>query len=88
MSSVDIEFMQQALSLAQHAAKEDEVPVGAIIVHNQEIIGAGWNCPIGAQVRWIRLYGFSRLAEVIRGVKFVDGVADKTQLINDQSVAA
>jgi putative transposase len=41
-----------------------------------------------AQVRWIRLYGFSRLAEVIRGVKFVDGVADKTQLANDQSVAA
>ena len=41
-----------------------------------------------AQVRWIRLYGFARLAEVIRGVKFVDGVADKTQLANDQSVAA
>lgn len=41
-----------------------------------------------AQMRWIRLYGFARLAEVIRGVKFVDGVVDKTQLANDQSVAA
>jgi transposase-like protein len=41
-----------------------------------------------AQVRWIRLNGFSRLAEVIHGVKFIDGIAKPTQLTNDQSVAA
>lgn len=41
-----------------------------------------------AQMRWIRLNGFSRLAEVIHGVKFIDGIAKPTQLTNDQSVAA
>lgn len=38
--------MQQALELAKHAASKDEVPVGAILVHNEQIIGAGWNQPI------------------------------------------
>ncbi len=36
-------FMRRALSLAQQAASEDEVPVGAIIVQGSKVIGAGWN---------------------------------------------
>ena len=39
----DIEFMRIALSLAEEAAKEGEVPVGAIIVKDNEIIGKGFN---------------------------------------------
>ena len=27
-----------------------------------------------AQKNWIRLHGFKRLAEVIKGVQFVDGI--------------
>jgi tRNA(adenine34) deaminase len=42
----DIDFMQQALTLAKEAAFNDEVPVGAIIVRNGEIIGKGRNSPI------------------------------------------
>ena len=34
-------WMREALSLAQQAAEADEVPVGAIVVHNGEIIGRG-----------------------------------------------
>lgn len=41
-----------------------------------------------AQQGWIRLNGFGRLAEVIRGVKFVDGIIDPTHPVSDQSVAA
>ena len=41
-----------------------------------------------AQEGWIRLSGFARLAEVIRGVKFVDGIIDPTHQVSDQSVAA
>jgi len=37
-------FMQQALLEAQKAYAKDEVPVGAVIVMNGEIIGAGHNC--------------------------------------------
>lgn len=38
--------MQQALELAQRARSEGEVPIGAIIVRDAKILGAGWNCPI------------------------------------------
>lgn len=40
-------FMQQALELAQRAWDEGEVPVGAVLVHQGEVVGRGWNRPIG-----------------------------------------
>ena len=46
-NQIDIEFMQQALALASLAASTGEVPVGAIVVKNGEIIGRGSNAPIG-----------------------------------------
>lgn len=39
-------YMRQALLLAKQAEKEGEVPVGAVIVHNGEIIATGSNQPI------------------------------------------
>ncbi len=36
-------FMQKALSLAEKAREEDEVPVGAIVVHKGEIIASAYN---------------------------------------------
>lgn len=36
-------WMKEALDLAQRAAQEDEVPVGAIVVFRNEIIGRGYN---------------------------------------------
>ena len=36
-------FMKEALNLAKQAAKKGEVPVGAVIVRNGEIIGRGKN---------------------------------------------
>lgn len=36
-------YMQQAIQLAQQAATEDEVPVGAIVVHGGRVIGGAWN---------------------------------------------
>ena len=44
----DVEFMQRALALARNAREQDEVPVGALVVHGGEVIGEGWNQPIGA----------------------------------------
>lgn len=37
------DFMQRAISLAQKAAQMGEVPVGAVIVKNGEIIAEGYN---------------------------------------------
>jgi len=36
-------YMQQALLEAEQAFMEDEVPVGAVIVHNGHIVGKGYN---------------------------------------------
>jgi tRNA(adenine34) deaminase len=40
--------MQQAIELAERAALEGEVPVGALIVRDNQRIGQGWNRPIAA----------------------------------------
>lgn len=39
----DLDFMQQALGLAQLAAGVGEVPVGAVVVHQGQVIGRGHN---------------------------------------------
>lgn len=44
----DMAFMQQALKLAAKAAELGEVPVGAVLVRSEEIIGEGWNQVISA----------------------------------------
>ncbi len=36
-------FMRKALALAIQAFDEGEVPIGAIVVHNNEILGKGYN---------------------------------------------
>ena len=40
-------WMQRAIELAQTAEKNGEVPVGAVLVLQDKIIGEGSNCPIG-----------------------------------------
>ncbi len=48
ITNQDAHWMQQAIELAQHAKSQHEIPVGAILVLNNEIIGEGWNQPIGS----------------------------------------
>lgn len=45
----DIHWMQHAYQLAERAASLGEVPVGAVLVRNDEILGEGYNQPISAQ---------------------------------------
>ncbi|MDH4584772.1 tRNA adenosine(34) deaminase TadA [Pseudomonas sp. BN415] len=44
--SRDEHFMREALALAQQGAALGEVPVGAVLVKDGEIVGRGFNCPI------------------------------------------
>lgn len=48
MTHDDTYWMQQALKLAERAEQQGEVPVGALIVKDDECIGEGWNQPISA----------------------------------------
>lgn len=41
--SADQKFMQEALKLAENAYFKDEVPVGAIVVYKNRIVGRGYN---------------------------------------------
>ncbi|MBT0963427.1 tRNA adenosine(34) deaminase TadA [Denitromonas iodatirespirans] len=43
----DDAFMSTALALAQEAADAGEVPVGAVVVYQGQIVGRGFNQPIG-----------------------------------------
>ena len=43
----DLFWMGEALGLARQAGLEDEVPIGAVIVQDGEIVGRGWNRNIG-----------------------------------------
>jgi len=42
----DEHWMQQALRLAEKAEQQGEVPVGAIIVKDNQLIAEGWNQPV------------------------------------------
>lgn len=46
IESLDTAFMTRALELARMAEAVGEVPVGAVIVKNGDIVGEGWNRPI------------------------------------------
>lgn len=48
ITNQDTYWMQQAIQLAYHAKSQNEVPVGAILILNNEIIGEGWNQPVSS----------------------------------------
>lgn len=47
-AKADRQWMSRALKLAEQAALDGEVPVGALIVRDDVCIGEGYNQPIGA----------------------------------------
>jgi len=44
----DVDFIRRALALAHRALDQNEVPVGALLVIEGEVVGEGWNQPIAA----------------------------------------
>lgn len=42
-NDADQRWMTRALELAARAEAQGEVPVGAVVVHNGEVLGEGWN---------------------------------------------
>ncbi len=43
------DWMRRALALADRAAHEGEVPVGAVVVRDGQLLGEGWNQMIATQ---------------------------------------
>lgn len=48
MKPADIDFMRLALAEAAQAAQHGEVPVGAVLVRDGQVIGRGFNQPISS----------------------------------------
>ena len=42
----DVDWMRRALELAACAEAEGEVPVGALVVRDEQVLGEGWNQPV------------------------------------------
>jgi tRNA(adenine34) deaminase len=42
----DVDWMRHALKLAARAEAEGEVPVGALVVRDDQLMGEGWNQPV------------------------------------------
>ncbi len=47
MTNTDKKWVQYAIQLAEKAEAEGEVPVGAVLIQDNKIIGEGWNQVIG-----------------------------------------
>ena len=47
ISSLDEHYMQLAIEQAHTAEQHGEVPVGAVLVLDDQVVGEGWNQPIG-----------------------------------------
>src|SRR5208282_3883631 len=47
-SEADERWMEEALRLARRAEVADEVPVGAVVVCEEKIVGRGWNQVVSA----------------------------------------
>ncbi len=48
MTQIEIDeyWMNQALELAKNAQEAGEIPVGALLVKDNQLIASGWNCSI------------------------------------------
>lgn len=67
-------FMERALTLAKLAADAGEVPVGAVVVLNGEVIGEGYNQPISSSdpTAHAELVALRQAARSIKNYRLVD----------------
>lgn len=70
----DVEYMNIALQLAQQAADEGEVPVGAVIVKEDTIIGRGRNRreSIGNALAHAEIEAINKACQTLGGWQLVD----------------
>ncbi len=47
-NQTDTKWMRHALELARRGEQSGEVPIGAVVVRDEKILGQGWNQPIGS----------------------------------------
>jgi tRNA(adenine34) deaminase len=73
-SSRDHYWMQKALTLAEQAKHAGEVPVGAVLVHHDEVLAEGYNCPIATHdpTAHAEMVALRKGADIIKNYRLVD----------------
>jgi len=68
------EFMKLALNLAEQAFKEDEVPVGAVIIKDSKVIGSGFNQVISKNsvTAHAEIIAINNAAKIIKNYRLTD----------------
>ncbi|MGF1699241.1 tRNA adenosine(34) deaminase TadA [Photobacterium makurazakiensis] len=72
----DEDFMRRAMVLAAKAEAEGEVPVGAVIVHNGQVIGEGWNRSITQHdaTAHAEIMALRQAGQVLQNYRLLDAV--------------
>jgi len=75
-SAKDLYWMQCAYKLALRAQDEGEVPVGAVLVKDNSLIGEGWNTPIKSNdpTAHAEIMALRSAAQTIQNYRLVDTV--------------
>ncbi|NVJ56395.1 MAG: tRNA adenosine(34) deaminase TadA [Vibrionaceae bacterium] len=70
----DEQFMRRAIELAHIAESEGEVPVGALLVKDGEVIAEGWNRSIGAHdaTAHAEIQTLRKAGEVLQNYRLLD----------------
>jgi len=74
VSTRDEYWMQRALMLAQYAANAGEVPIGAVLIRNDEVLAEGHNSPISTQdpTAHAEIVVLRKGAEIINNYRLLD----------------
>ena len=70
----DIKWMQHALKLAKRAESIDEVPVGAVLIKDNELVAEGWNQPISGidPTAHAEIVALRKAAKALNNYRLVD----------------
>lgn len=72
--TTDEEWMRYAIRLAQRAQQHGEVPIGAVLVKDNQCIAEGWNFPIAAHdaTAHAEIIAIRKSGQVLENYRLVD----------------
>ena len=78
--SQDELYMRRAIELAGNAEAEGEVPVGAVVVLDGQVIGEGWNRSIGQHdaTAHAEIMALRQAGKVVQNYRLLDAVDRKS----------
>ncbi|PSW02107.1 tRNA adenosine(34) deaminase TadA [Photobacterium lipolyticum] len=67
-------YMRRAIELASLAEAEGEVPVGAVVVYNGQVVGEGWNRSIGQHdaTAHAEIMALRQAGKVVQNYRLID----------------